>query len=59
MTTVLAPVVNRESHTVSQSLFQRRARLASLDVEFGKSTSAFIAPCRGGRGAGGVGSSLA
>jgi putative membrane protein len=43
VTTVLAPVLNRESHTVSQSLFQRRARLASLDVEFGKSTSAFIA----------------
>jgi putative membrane protein len=40
---VLAPAFNRESHTVSQSLFQRRAGLASLEVEFGKSTSAFVA----------------
>jgi putative membrane protein len=42
-TTVLAPARHRESHTVSQSLFQRRAGLASLEVDFGKRTSAVIA----------------
>jgi putative membrane protein len=41
-TTVLAPARYRESQTVSQSLFQRRAGLASLHVEFGKRTDARI-----------------
>ena len=41
-TTVLAPARNRESHTVSQNVFQRRARLADLSVAFGKSTTASI-----------------
>ncbi len=41
-TTILAPARYRESHTISQSLFQRRARLASLHVEFGKRTDARI-----------------
>ncbi len=41
-TTVLAPAVNRESHTVAQNPFQRRARLATLEVAFGKKTTARI-----------------
>jgi putative membrane protein len=40
--TVLAPVRLRESHTVSQNPFQRRAALATLTVPFGKSTTAHI-----------------
>ena len=40
--TVLAPVRLRESHTVSQNPFQRRADLATLAVPFGKSTTARI-----------------
>jgi putative membrane protein len=43
VTTVLAPSRYRESQTVSQSLFQRRAGLASLAVAFGKSTDARVA----------------
>jgi putative membrane protein len=41
-TTILAPARYRESQTITQSLFQRRARLASLHVEFGKRTTARI-----------------
>ena len=41
-TTVLAPARFRESHTVSQNVFQRRARLADLSVAFGKGTTAQI-----------------
>jgi putative membrane protein len=41
-TTVLAPAINRESHAISQTLLQRRARLANLAVEFGRSTNASI-----------------
>jgi putative membrane protein len=41
-TTVLAPARLRESHTVSQNVFQRRARLADLSVAFGKSTTARV-----------------
>jgi putative membrane protein len=41
-TTVLAPARYRESQTISQSVFQRRADLASLHVEFGKRTEARI-----------------
>ena len=41
-TTVLAPARFRESHTVAQNVFQRRARLADLSVAFGKSTTASI-----------------
>ncbi|MDA0141499.1 PH domain-containing protein [Solirubrobacter deserti] len=41
-TTVLAPARLRESHTVSQNPFQRRAQLATLAVAFGKSTTARI-----------------
>jgi putative membrane protein len=41
-TTVLAPVRLRESQTVSQNPFQRRAALADLSVRFGKSTTARI-----------------
>jgi putative membrane protein len=40
--TVLAPAGNRESHTLAQSLLQRRARLADLRVDFGKRTAARI-----------------
>jgi putative membrane protein len=40
--TVLAPTRLRESHTVSQNIFQRRASLADLSVAFGKSTTAHI-----------------
>jgi putative membrane protein len=40
--TVLAPARLRESHTVSQNVFQRRASLADLSVAFGKSTTARI-----------------
>ncbi len=40
--TVLAPVRLRESQTVSQNPFQRRADLATLAVPFGKSTTARI-----------------
>ena len=41
-TTILAPAHYRESQTISRSVFQRRARLASLHVEFGKRTKARI-----------------
>ena len=41
--TVLAPAANRESHAVAQTLLQRRRRLATLHVAFGKSTDARIA----------------
>jgi putative membrane protein len=41
-TTVLAPARLRESHTVAQNVFQRRARLADLEVAFGKSTAARV-----------------
>jgi putative membrane protein len=40
--TVLAPAHNRESHELTQSLLQRRARLADLRVDFGKQTAARI-----------------
>jgi putative membrane protein len=40
--TVLAPARNRESHELAQSVLQRRARLASLRVDFGKQTAARI-----------------
>jgi putative membrane protein len=40
--TVLAPVRNRESHELAQSVLQRRARLADLRVDFGKETAARI-----------------
>jgi putative membrane protein len=40
--TVLAPARNRESHTLAQSVLQRRARLADLRVDFGKQTAARI-----------------
>jgi putative membrane protein len=40
--TVLAPVRNRESHTLAQSVLQRRGRLADLEVAFGKKTRARI-----------------
>ena len=41
-TTVLAPARFRESHTLSQNVFQRRARLADLSVAFGTGTRAQI-----------------
>ena len=41
-TTVLAPARFRESHTLAQNLFQRRADLADLEVAFGKQTTARI-----------------
>jgi putative membrane protein len=41
-TTVLAPARFRESHTIAQNLFQRRADLADLEVAFGKQTTARI-----------------
>jgi putative membrane protein len=41
-TTVLAPAHFRESHTLAQNLFQRRADLADLEVAFGKQTTARI-----------------
>jgi putative membrane protein len=41
-TTVLAPARFRESHTVAQNIFQRRASLADLAVPFGKQTTAKI-----------------
>ena len=41
-TTVLAPVANRESHELAQTVFQRRGRLAHVSVAFGRSTSARI-----------------
>jgi putative membrane protein len=41
-TTVLAPAALRESHTLAQTVLQRRARLADLEVAFGKGTSARI-----------------
>jgi putative membrane protein len=39
-TTVLAPIALRESHTLAQTPFQRRGRLADLRVAFGKRTVA-------------------
>ncbi|WP_028066275.1 PH domain-containing protein [Solirubrobacter soli] len=41
-TTILAPARYRESHTLAQNLFQRRADLADLEVAFGKQTTARI-----------------
>jgi putative membrane protein len=41
-TTVLAPAHYRESHTLAQTVFQRRAELADLEVAFGKQTTARI-----------------
>ena len=41
-TTVLAPARNRESHDLEQTALQRRARLAHVQVAFGKSTTARI-----------------
>ena len=41
-TTVLAPAHFRESHTVAQNVFQRRARFADLSVAFGKQTTARV-----------------
>jgi putative membrane protein len=41
-TTVLAPARNRESHDLAQTPLQRRARLADVEIEFGKGTSARI-----------------
>ena len=41
-TTVLAPARFRESHTLAQNYFQRRAALADLEVAFGKQTTARI-----------------
>jgi len=41
-TTVLAPARFRESHTLAQNVFQRRADLADLEVAFGKRTTARI-----------------
>ena len=41
-TTVLAPAHFRESHTLAQNLLQRHARLADLEVAFGKQTTARI-----------------
>ena len=40
--TVLAPGVNRESHAIAQTLLQRRARLADVEVAFGKQTGAAV-----------------
>ncbi len=40
--TVLAPAVNRESHAFAQTVLQRRAGLADLEVEFGKQTGAAV-----------------
>jgi putative membrane protein len=40
--TVLAPASGRESHEIAQTLLQRRARLADVEVAFGKSTSARV-----------------
>jgi putative membrane protein len=41
-TTVLAPARRRESVTLAQNAFQRRAALADLIVEFGKRTTAHV-----------------
>jgi putative membrane protein len=40
--TVLAPAAGRESHDLAQTVLQRRARLADVDVAFGKGTVASI-----------------
>jgi putative membrane protein len=40
--TVLAPALNRESHAIAQTVLQRRAGLADLEVEFGKQTGAAV-----------------
>jgi putative membrane protein len=40
--TVLAPAAGRESHAVAQSVLQRHARLANLEVDFGARTTARI-----------------
>jgi putative membrane protein len=40
--TVLAPGFNRESHAIAQTVLQRRAQLADLEVEFGKQTGAAV-----------------
>ena len=39
---MLAPGVNRESHAIAQTVLQRRAGLADLEVEFGKQTGATV-----------------
>jgi putative membrane protein len=41
-TTVLAPGAHRESHTVAQTVLQRRADLADVEVAFGKRTGARV-----------------
>jgi putative membrane protein len=41
-TTVLAPVANNEGYGLAQTPFQRNADLASLEVRFGKKTTARI-----------------
>jgi putative membrane protein len=40
--TVLAPGLHRESHAIAQTVLQRRAHLADLEVEFGKQTGAAV-----------------
>ena len=58
-TTVLAPARFRESHTVAQNVFQRRARLADLSVAFGKGTTASDSARGRGRRAAGLGRAVA
>jgi putative membrane protein len=41
-TTVLAPGAHRESHTVAQTVLQRRAELADVEMAFGKRTGARV-----------------
>jgi putative membrane protein len=41
-TTVLAPAPRRESLALAQSIFQRRGRLADVEVAFGKNTTARV-----------------
>lgn len=41
-TTVLAPAANRESHSLSANVLQRRAGLADVSVAFGKTTRARV-----------------
>jgi putative membrane protein len=40
--TVLAPARNRESHALAQTVLQRRASLADVEVAFGKQTTARV-----------------
>jgi len=39
---VLAPAARRESHTLAQTVLQRRGNLADLIVAFGKRTTARV-----------------